>query len=605
MTARVGYGPDSAETGTETEQPRGLQVKLPRRGDAGPRTITIAPPVWQGAVALGAYLFFWIVGYAMPLVAHAHTVQLNQSSMDPNFYTWSLRWWPYALTHDLNPLYSTQVGAPRGFNLAWTTTVPPLAVLASPLTLMLGAVASFNLLAALAPPFSAWAAFIACRRLTGRFWAALLAGACYGFSAFEINHTAAGQLNLTWNVLPPLMVYLIVLWRDGKLKPPWFVGLMALLLLTQLAFFLEVFFQLSVMLFIGLLVAYALAGREGRATVFNLGRLLVLAYGGALLIASPYVLYLLEHYPKGFTTRSPAVNGLDLANLIVPRPNRAFNIGWLIHYGTTLPPYAYADYLGIPALLVVLGLAICTWSSRLTRFLVVMLVVIVAIAVGPEFAIAAKPVGSVPWSRLWFLPVAKSALPNRFMLMGDLVLAVAVALWLAAPLRGRLLQYGRWVLAGLALIFILADVPTIADAQPPHIESIPAFFAKGEYRHYIKPGATVVVISTRGNAAMLFQADTNFYMKVAGGYINMAITARSDLPFDVQSLAHSTPKVEARFLRYVKYAHLNDILIEKNWEPRWAGVFNRMGFHGHTVGGVVVYQIKPCLNKCPRSSAGY
>jgi hypothetical protein len=599
MTARVGYGPDSTEAEIAAEQPRGLELRLPRPGSSGPWTVMIPQPVWQGVVAFGCFLVIWLAGFAMPLVVHLRTVQLDQNSQDPNFYTWSLRWWPYALAHDANPFYSLQVGAPRGFNLAWTTTVPPLALLASPITLLLGAVASFNLLVVLAPPLSAWAAFIACRRLTGKFWPAFFAGLCYGFSAFEINHTAAGQLNLTWIMLPPLMVYVVLLWRDGKLKAPWFVGLMALLLLTQLFMFLEVFFQLTVVLVIGLPVAYAIAGRSGRATVFRLGRLLALAYAGALLVASPYLLYSLEHYPKGFT-RSPAVTGLALGDLVVPRLDREFNMGWLLYYGRSLPTYAYADYIGIPAVLIIIGVAIWTWRSRITRFLVIMFAVIVAIAVGPVFALGGKAIGSVPWSGLWYLPVARSALPNRFMLMGDLVLTFIVAIWLAAPFRGRLLHYGRWVLAVLAVVFILADASTVAVDRPPANERVPAFFGTGEYRQYIEPGSTVLVISTRGNAAMLFQAYTNFYMKVSGGFINMAITPRTDLPWDVSVLSHATPQRERRFFIYLKYAHIKDILVETDWEPRWVGVLRKMGLHGRTIGGILLYRIKPCLTHCDR-----
>jgi hypothetical protein len=599
MTAQVGYDPGSSETGTEAEQARRAQVTVPRIAGAGPWTFNVPSPAWQGAIALGVFLVLWIFGYAMPLVLHARTVQLNQSSMDPNFYVWSLRWWPYALAHGVNPFYTKQVGAPHGFNLAWTTTVPPLALLASPLTLLMGAVPSFNLLAAIAPPVSAWAAFIACRRLTGRFWAALLGGACYGFSAYEINHTAAGQLNLTWNVLPPLMVYLIVLWRDKKLKAPWFIGLMGLLLLTQLFMFLETFFQLTVMIVIGLVVAYALAGRSGRPMIAKLGLQMVLAYCAALIVASPYLLYSLAHYPKGFT-RSPAVTGMALANLVFPRVGRTYGVGFVTHYAHTLPPYAYADYIGLPALVIIVALAIWTWSSRITRFLVIMFVVILALAVGPVLAVSAKAIGSVPWSALWYLPVARSALPNRFMLMGDLALALIVAIWLSVPLRGRLLHYGRWLVAALAVLFILADVPTIADAQPPYNAHVPSFFATGEYRDYIKPGATVLVISSRGNAAMLFQAYTNFYFRVSGGFINMAITPRSDLPSQVQVLAHATPRREARFLAYLKHAHIQDILVEKEWEPLWVGVLRKIGLHGRSVGGILLYRIRPCLSQCDR-----
>ena len=65
--------------------------------------------------------------------------------MDPNFYIWSLRWWPYAISHGLNPLHSHQIGAPGGYQLAWTTSVPAVAVVLAPITAALGPITSFNL----------------------------------------------------------------------------------------------------------------------------------------------------------------------------------------------------------------------------------------------------------------------------------------------------------------------------------------------------------------------------------------------------------------------------------------------------------------------------
>ncbi len=73
--------------------------------------------------------------------------------------------------------------------------MPPLALLATPLTLTAGPVISFNVLASLALPLSAWAAFVLCRRLTAKFWAGLAGGAVFGFSAFETYHSAFGHLN--------------------------------------------------------------------------------------------------------------------------------------------------------------------------------------------------------------------------------------------------------------------------------------------------------------------------------------------------------------------------------------------------------------------------
>ena len=139
---------------------------------------------------------------------------MGQDEVDPNFYIWAWRWWVYAVTHGINPLYSYQIRAPAGYNLAWATTSPSVALLMWPITATLGPVVSFNLTLLLAPPASAWAAFVAARRLTGRFWASLPAGVVFGFNVYTLDHEMSGQPNLTVTLLLPLMAYLVMLWWD-------------------------------------------------------------------------------------------------------------------------------------------------------------------------------------------------------------------------------------------------------------------------------------------------------------------------------------------------------------------------------------------------------
>ena len=50
---------------------------------------------------------------------------------------WSLVWWPHAMANGINPLLTTAIWAPSGFNLAWGTCIPLASILASPLTLTL------------------------------------------------------------------------------------------------------------------------------------------------------------------------------------------------------------------------------------------------------------------------------------------------------------------------------------------------------------------------------------------------------------------------------------------------------------------------------------
>jgi hypothetical protein len=567
MTASEAGQPGPAASGT---------VAVPGiAGGAAPASRSRAPgPALQGLLALVVYLAVFIVGYALPLLVHPGEPQVGQGSVDPNFYVWSLRWWPYALTHGLNPLHPVQIGAPGGFDLSWTTTAPALALVMSPVTAAFGPVTAFSLTLLLCAPVSAWAAFLAARRLTGRFWAALAAGAIYGFSPFEVGHTSAGQANLVVIMLLPLMVYLALLWRDGKLGNVLFTCLLAIALTAEFYVFNEAFAEMTVLSAVALLLGFALARPEQRRTIARLARLAAVAWVAAVVLASPYQIYALRHYQAGFTKAIPA-NSLSLS------------------YFTDFPS-------GIPLLLIVLALAVVTWSSRLTRVLVIVFVLVVALALGPSLAAGSRQLGSLPWGRLWSLPLARSAEPTRLMLFGYLVLAIVVALWLAAPAGNRLLLAGRWVLGLAAVVTLLAYEPPpaamgsipagIASAAVPPADAMPAFISSGRYRDYLRPGEIVVVVSDRGNAGMLFQADTGFYFRIAGGFINAALTDATALPAPVEQLMHPSPAAEQQFRSYVHQAGIGAILVEQAWSAPWMNVFSRMGLHGISVGGVIVYR---------------
>jgi hypothetical protein len=531
-------------------------------------------PALQGLLALAAYLAFFLVSYAFPLLRHPGMPQIGQDQLDPNFYVWSWRWWPYALSHGLNPLYSRQIGAPGGYSLAWTTPAGAVAVIMAPVTAAFGPIVSFNLTMLLSAPVSAWAAFVAARRLTGKFWAALAAGAVYGFSEYEITHTISGQANLAVIMLLPILVYLVLLWRDGTLGGPAFVGLTAVVMALEFYVFSEAFLDMTVLGAACLLVGFAVARPAQRQTVARLAWRAAVAWLVAFVLAAPYNVYALEHNSAGFVKAIPQ-NSLNLKRMLIPET-------------------------GIVLLLIVLALAVLTWSSRLTRLLVIMFALIVVIAIGPAPVVGSKHFGSLPWARLWSLPFARSAEPVRLMLFGYLVLAIIVALWLALPAKSRLLLAAQWISGLAAVAAMAAYIPTVpalqaqvagapTAARPPN--ALPAFISAGLYRDYLRPGEIVAVVSDRGNAGMLFQADTNFYFRIDGGFINAAFNNTTALPAPVERLIHPTPAVERHFLAYVHRAQVGAILVEQAWSASWMRIFAQMGMHGTMVGGVIVYRI--------------
>ena len=93
---------------------------------------------------------------------------------------------------------------------------------------------------------------------------------------------------------------------------------------------------------------------------------------------------------------------------------------------------APSTYLGLPLLIILIWLAVVSWSNRLVRLLVLMFVVIIGpFAAGPNLIFGGNHLFSLPWGGLWTLPFFRSAEPIRLVLFAYLVFSIVLALWLA------------------------------------------------------------------------------------------------------------------------------------------------------------------------------
>jgi hypothetical protein len=560
--------------------------------------------VYQGLIAFAIYLVAMVFGLAQPLLPHLDVPHVQQTQVDANFYIWAISWWPYAITHGLNPLYSHQIMAPGGVNLAWATTTPTLSLLMWPITATAGPIAAYNLSLILAPPASAWATFILARRLTGKFWPALFAGFVFGFCAYEITHEASGQTNLTVTLLIPLIAYLVLRWWDGSLGRRGFLIWMALALAAEFYTFLEAFADLTLIAPIALVIGYVVAARDTRPKVVRLAVDCVIAYAGSIVLAAPYLYAALANKPKSFHTAVPQF-WVDLAGVVVPRYNRLLGMTWLGPVaGHDITP---SIYVGVPLLVLFVLVAVFHWSNRLVRLLVPLYVVIFLLALGPKLLVDGKQVITLPWGFIWSLPLLDSAESQRLMDFGQLVLALLLAIWLAHVTKSKVALAARWGLAALSLFAIFANVPTLASVvnpgkprpsawvqalpSQPLTDLIPSFFTDGTYRKYIKPGENVVIVSHRGNAGMMFQAYTGFYFNIAGGFINASLSQPDAVPYPVELLSHPTKQRVANFKAYIKSAHVGALVVERAWSEHWMYVFGKIGLKTTTVGGVTVFQV--------------
>jgi hypothetical protein len=592
----------------------------PSAGPAGPAlsrlTMLRAPhPALQGLLAFAAYLAVFVTVYALPLISHLTAPNLKQYWTDPNFYIWAMQWWPWAVSHGVNPLFSSQIGAPHGYDLAWASTTPSVGLLMWPVTAAFGVVVAYNIVLLLVPPVSAWACFLVTRRLTGRFWASLLAGAVYGFCPYELVHNWQGQPNLTVIALFPLMAYLVLRWWDGTLKKTWFVLCMALAMAVEFYTFNEAFFDMTVVLAGGLVIGLAVAGRAAWRKAARLAGLTAIAYAGALAAAAPYLIYSLRHYSK-ILARQNSEFSLHLARLVLPWSDKVFGLKGLASYSSDIGRYGIDDYVGLPLLAVLIGLAVFAWRRRVSRLLLIGFVFVIALAVGPDLVVGNKSLVALPWGGLWSLPVARSAEPSRFIVFAVLVLAIALAVWLASPTGSKLLRGARWGLGLLAVAAILVDTPTahqaVSPVQPGYhapatmkpVNQLPAFITDGLYRRYLRPGEIVVIVTRRGNAGMLFQAASGFYFRIAGGFINASLTPQNALPHPITLAAHPSRVADQMFEDYLKSSGVGAILVEQAWELPWMhNLSSKLNMSGTSAGGVTIYPVRPWLANEARLAA--
>ena len=212
--------------------------------------------------AAAAYLGLSVLFFAIPVLPHFRRDLIGTGS-DPQLFVWSLGWWPHAVLDGHNPFVAHVLWTPNGSNLAWTTSIPGLALLLAPVTLAVGAVAAYNTAAILLPALAAWTAFRLCRHLTRSFWASVAGGFLFGFSSY-LTAQELGHLHMTSVFLVPLAALALLRFLEGGLGGWGLVVRLGPLLALQLLFSTEVLFTLSLCLAAGLLLGSVVVPAQRR-----------------------------------------------------------------------------------------------------------------------------------------------------------------------------------------------------------------------------------------------------------------------------------------------------------------------------------------------------
>jgi len=552
--------------------------------------------------ALGGYCLVAFLFFGLPLLAEPGKQYLGEPN-DPQIPIWSFAWWPHAILHGQNPFVTHAVWAPVGVNLAWVNTIPPIALLAAPLTWTIGAIGAYNVAAVLLPAVSSWTAFLLCRHVTRRLWPSLFGGYVFGFSSYMLGHLS-GQPQLTGVFLLPLVALLVLRRVEGTLSPRAFVLWLGLVLGVQLYLALEVGFTLTVALACALVLAYLFVPDERRRLARSVPAIAA-AYAVAAVVASPILYYALTDLRKtGF--QPPEHFVADLANVVVPTRVEAAGAGWTRSIAAHFPANntERGAYLGV-ALLVLLCLYV--WQQRRragTRFLAAALLLALYASLGPHLTVAGHeliPLPTVFGHEALTLPgigkthlaLFNNILPIRFTVYFALAAAVIAAIWTARAPAGAAMALG-----GLSVLLL---VPNPVAWRTTY--SIPAFFTNARYRPCIPVGANVLPQPIgSGGDAMLWQVERAFRFRMAGGRLQTSPPSPFHHPQATAQIGvgYLPVRNQPQLLRaYARRFGVSFAIVDERQARTWAPALDRIA-QRHELGGVLLYPIGRSLPAgCP------
>lgn len=538
----------------------------------------------QAAAAGALYLAVSLLLFGLPVLPHFRR-DLIGSGSDPQLFVWSLGWWPHAVLGGHNPFVTQVLWTPHGSNLAWTTSIPGLALLLAPVTLAAGAVAAYNTAAILLPALAAWTAFLLCRHLTRSFWASLAGGYLFGFSTY-VTAQELGHLHMSSVLLVPLAALVLLRFLERRLGGRGLVVRLGPLLALQLLFSTEVFFTLTVCLVAGLLLGAAAAPARRQRLAASL-RPLVGAYGVSAVVSAPFLYYAATDYQGVITpaTHDPA----DLVNVAFPTRTAALAGSLSQHFVPSAQAVSAetGQYLGLPLLAIVALFAVRRWRRPGSRFLVLALGLALVATLGSELRVRDHVLVPLPWRLVRDLPLFDNVIPSRFAVYAALPAALIASLWAASPSWSRSL---RILLTGAA---IAAIVPAVWRGYWHEHPPRPAFFAHGLDRLCLDRNENVLVLPPPfQNAALLWQAESGFRFRLADGALNDSVP--STLP-GRETMLHVIgddvpPGGAQALLRLARQNHVDALLVDASAEPTWPRLLDPV-LRGRDVGGLRLYRL--------------
>ncbi|MHB8264119.1 MAG: glycosyltransferase family protein [Acidimicrobiales bacterium] len=551
------------------------------------------------ALAFVAYLSIalWVTG--MP--GHSLTTTMVNESGDPNVMLFFLKWWPWAILHGHNPFVVSGLTHPAAYNAAWLTSIAAPALLAAPITLVWGPVATWNLLILAAPVAASMSMLALLDSLEVSALPAAVGGFIFGFCSFEVAEMS-GHLFLILIFPIPLLVMLCLRRFREEIRPAAFVVFSVLLA----SFMLYTSTELSLTTVLSALGAAMLFAFWYPQVLLGklraLARELALIVGGVFVLTAPLLWYLLANLQVGGTAiNSPFIYSTDVLNFVIPTPVTWFGSSLTTSISTRFTGNFSEEggYLGIVlVILTALGIAEGIRRGRWAVPFAIWTLVLGVCTLGPVLHADGNITAvRLPWDLPTHLPILKDILPSRLMVF----CALGVAMWVALWVSWGVTRWGRAfrllaVLLGAAML--LPNPAAYYYSRP----DVPRGVSDGQVAAYVHPGSGVLVLP-RGTALPFSDGRLGVLWSEASGFrfdttappwgYNPYPKSLGYLRWPLYTISSATapPPGTAYQIEVFCAAHNDSVVAIPTQAPAWAAYLRRLGWAHKTFTGLTVFRV--------------
>jgi hypothetical protein len=124
---------------------------------------------------------------------------------------------------------------------------------------------------------------------------------------------------------------------------------------------------------------------------------------------------------------------------------------------------------------------------------------------------------------------------------------------------------------------------------------VPALFATPLYRSYLHKGETILPLPQGAlGDSLLWQVDSGFWFRIAGGYISPAIPTPFEHPPAVERIVANDmpPKItSASIRRFVELKNVTAVVLDDRNARTWKAVLAPLA-RPESVGGVLIYRLR-------------